>query len=156
MNLQKPNTHTQRHHHLSLARQLFAQVPPIPPAHFIFDPTRRDSIQASIGQTCRDWGAFHVTNHSLPAALLDAIKRAGLTFFNDNSVEDKLNYACDPSSATLEKHGSWMLENDDTVLDCRDYFDHHTLPLSRRDPTRWPDFPADYRRVVSEYGDHRH
>lgn len=46
-----------------------------------------------------------------------------------------------------------MLERDDTVLDWRDYFDHHTLPPSRRDPSRWPHFPADYRRVVAEYSD---
>ncbi|KAM2947471.1 hypothetical protein FF1_034594 [Malus domestica] len=70
---------------------------------FRFDLTRCDSVQASIGQTCRDWGAFHVTDHSLPAALLDAIKRADLIFFNDSSVTDKLNYACDPSSSASEK-----------------------------------------------------
>ncbi|XP_068335934.1 jasmonate-induced oxygenase 1 [Pyrus communis] len=156
----------------SLAQAGLTQVPPQyiqPPQHrpnqpssstnvpiidlFGPDPTRRDSVRASIGQACRDWGAFHVTNHGVPAALLDAIKRAGLTFFNDSSVEDKLNYACDPSSSASEGYGSRMLEKDDTVLDWRDYFDHHTLPLARRDPTRWPDFPADYRRVVSEYSD---
>ncbi|KAB5533802.1 hypothetical protein DKX38_016888 [Salix brachista] len=40
-----------------------------------------------------------------------------------------------------------------TVLDWRDYFDHHTLPLSRRDPSRWPHFPSNYRQVVARYSD---
>ncbi|KAH7533647.1 hypothetical protein FEM48_Zijuj04G0153900 [Ziziphus jujuba var. spinosa] len=46
-----------------------------------------------------------------------------------------------------------MLERDDSVLDWRDYFYRHTLSLSRRDPSRWPHFPADYRQVVAEYSD---
>ncbi|KAG4974976.1 hypothetical protein JHK87_031797 [Glycine soja] len=39
------------------------------------------------------------------------------------------------------------------VLDWRDYFDHHTLPLSRRNPTRWPESPSDYRELVARYSD---
>ncbi|EXC08251.1 Leucoanthocyanidin dioxygenase [Morus notabilis] len=118
-----------------------------------FDPTRRFSVRESIGRACLDWGAFHVTGHGIPTDLLRAIKRVGLTFFNDCPASDKLRYACDPTASASEGYGSWMLERDDTVLDWRDYFDHHTLPLSRRDPTRWPHFPEEYRRVVAEYAD---
>lgn len=46
-----------------------------------------------------------------------------------------------------------LVNNDDTVLDWRDYFDHHTLPLSRRNPSRWPECPKDYREVVAKYSD---
>ncbi|GMN27252.1 hypothetical protein TIFTF001_001554 [Ficus carica] len=113
----------------------------------------RDSVREAIGQACLDWGAFHVTGHGIPTDLLRAVKRVGLTFFNDCPVADKLRYACDPAASASEGYGSRMLERDDTVLDWRDYFDHHTLPLSRRDPTRWPHFPEDYRRVVAEYAD---
>ncbi|KAK9924199.1 hypothetical protein M0R45_032581 [Rubus argutus] len=120
---------------------------------FGLDPTRRDSVRASIGEACRDWGAFHVTDHGVPATLVGDIKRVGLTFFNECPIQDKLPYACDPSSAASEGYGSRMLEKDDTVLDWRDYFDHHTLPLTRRNPTRWPQFPPDYRQVVTEYSD---
>lgn len=42
---------------------------------------------------------------------------------------------------------------DDGVLDWRDYFDHHTLPESRRNPSRWPHFPPSYRDVMVEYSD---
>ncbi|KAL6144160.1 hypothetical protein ACLB2K_054855 [Fragaria x ananassa] len=156
----------------TLAQAGLTQVPPqyIQPPHnrpnhpssssavpsitlFGLDPTRRDTVRTSIAQACRDWGAFHVTDHGIPASLLHDIRRVGLTFFNDSPVHDKLRYACDPTSAASEGYGSRMLEKDDTVLDWRDYFDHHTLPLTRRDPTRWPDFPPEYRRVVAEYSD---
>ncbi|KAK4771229.1 hypothetical protein SAY87_031761 [Trapa incisa] len=46
-----------------------------------------------------------------------------------------------------------MLENDDAMLDWRDYFDHHTLPLSRRNLSRWPHHPTGYRQVIAEYSD---
>lgn len=120
---------------------------------FGFDPNSRDSVRDAVGRACRDWGAFHVTGHGVPVELLRRIKALGLTFFSESPMSDKLKYACDPSSAASEGYGSQMLERDDTVLDWRDYFDHHTLPLSRRDPSRWPHFPADYRRVVAEYSD---
>lgn len=47
-------------------------------------------------------------------------------------------------------------EQNDTVeqvLDWRDYFDHHTFPLSRRNPNRWPEFPSNYRESVARYSD---
>ncbi|XP_022753297.1 probable 2-oxoglutarate-dependent dioxygenase ANS isoform X1 [Durio zibethinus] len=52
-------------------------------------------------------------------------------------------------------YGSRMLvsSQNDTVLDWRDYFDHHTLPLSRRNPSFWPHFPPEYRTLVADYSD---
>lgn len=43
--------------------------------------------------------------------------------------------------------------NDHEVLDWRDYFDHHTFPLSRRNPINWPDFTSDYREIMVNYSD---
>lgn len=120
---------------------------------FGFDPDRRDSVRESIGHACREWGAFHVTGHGIPIELLRRVKEIGLTFFNNSSIAEKLKYACEPNSAASEGYGSQMLERDDTILDWRDYFDHHTLPLSRRNPSRWPHSPADYRQVIAEYSD---
>ncbi|PON89648.1 Oxoglutarate/iron-dependent dioxygenase [Trema orientale] len=117
------------------------------------DPARRDSVRDAIGRACSDWGAFHVTGHGIPTDLLRRVKRVGLTFFNATPVAEKLDYSSDPTSSVSEGYGSRMLERDDTVLDWRDYFNHHTLPLSRRNPSRWPHFPADYRAVVAEYAD---
>ncbi|TKY47308.1 2-oxoglutarate/Fe(II)-dependent dioxygenase [Spatholobus suberectus] len=122
-----------------------------------FDPTRRASAVASIAHACRDWGAFHVTNHGVPPPLLAAVRRAGRAFFDRFPMPDKLRYAC--TAAASEGYGSKMLAPSSSssavtrVLDWRDYFDHHTLPLSRRNPKRWPEFPSDYRDTVARYGD---
>ncbi|KAH0453229.1 hypothetical protein IEQ34_017553 [Dendrobium chrysotoxum] len=101
---------------------------------------------------CSEWGAFHVVNHGVPSRVLEKIKEAGLGFFH-SPAEAKLRYACDPGSAATEGYGSRMLSKEEGVLDWRDYFDHHTLPESRRDPSRWPDFPENYRDLVLEYSD---
>ncbi|KAL5989908.1 hypothetical protein ACLOJK_010803 [Asimina triloba] len=112
-----------------------------------FDPRLSDDVHQNISRCCRDWGAFQVINHSVPCRLLDEIRAVGSAFF-DSPLEEKLRYACDPSSAASEGYGSRMLANDDSVLDWRDYFDHHTLPLSRRNPSHWPEFIPNYRSVT--------
>ncbi|KAK7305589.1 hypothetical protein VNO77_43495 [Canavalia gladiata] len=129
---------------------------------FGFDPNQRDSTRETIARACREWGAFHVTNHGVPTTLLDAVRRVGRTFFNECPMSEKLRYACTAGSAASEGYGSKMLVSSEQqqrndavveVLDWRDYFDHHTLPLSRRNPNRWPDFPSDYRETVVRYSD---
>ncbi|RDX79607.1 putative 2-oxoglutarate-dependent dioxygenase ANS, partial [Mucuna pruriens] len=159
----------------SLAQSGLSRVPPqyIQPPHTrpvrhnppdtlpvidLSDPTRLDSI----ARACREWGAFHVTNHGVPPALLAAVRRVGLAFFSHCPMPDKLRYAC--TATASEGYGSKMLAttteqnaNDASatahVLDWRDYFDHHTLPLSRRNPNRWPEFPPDYRDTMARYSD---
>ncbi|KAG9448079.1 hypothetical protein H6P81_014207 [Aristolochia fimbriata] len=120
---------------------------------FDLDPTRFDDVRSSIRRACQDWGAFQVINHGVPVCLLDDIRSAGRSFF-DAPIEDKLKYACEPNSAASEGYGSQMLSKDDGVLDWRDYFDHHTLPETRRNPEKWPDFPPFYRQAVVEYSNH--
>lgn len=103
-------------------------------------------LQEEVGRACREWGAFHVVNHGIRVELLDEIKKVGKIFFEDSDVKMKKEYSCDPNAPATEGYGSRMLvSSNDTVLDWRDYFDHHTLPLSRRNPARWPHFPGNYR-----------
>ncbi|GMH06711.1 hypothetical protein Nepgr_008551 [Nepenthes gracilis] len=121
-----------------------------------FDHFHSQSIRREIGRACREWGAFHVINHGVPIRLLKDMRSVGLSFFNDCDIPEKLKYSCDPNFAASEGYGTRMLVNqsDDTVLDWRDYFDHHTFPLSRRNPLRWPHYPPNYRQVIEEYSDH--
>ncbi|XP_058197568.1 jasmonate-induced oxygenase 1 [Rhododendron vialii] len=115
----------------------------------------RTKVREEVGQACREWGAFHVSNHGFPIQLLDDMRRVGLNFFEDCPMTDKLTYSCDSNTSfAAQGYGSRMLVSDDSVLDWRDYFDHHTLPLSRRDPSRWPHFHPNYRQVIAEYSDH--
>ncbi|KAK3002594.1 hypothetical protein RJ639_021202 [Escallonia herrerae] len=64
----------------------------------------RDAIflRTKIGAACREWGAFHVTNHGVPPKLLDEIKRMGRTFFEACPMDEKLRYSCDTSGAATE------------------------------------------------------
>nr|BBP49687.1 leucoanthocyanidin dioxygenase 2 [Reaumuria trigyna] len=121
-----------------------------------FEPSRAIDTRREISRLCKEWGAFHVLNHGIPIQLLNDMRSIGLSFFNDLDISEKLKYSCDPNMAASEGYGTRMLVNksDDTVLDWRDYFDHHTFPLTRRNPSRWPDYPANYRNVVEEYSNH--
>ncbi|RAL40342.1 hypothetical protein DM860_006412 [Cuscuta australis] len=113
-----------------------------------------DLILGELRKACKEWGAFHVVNHGVSVELLDGARRVGRSFFQDYPMPEKLRYSCDPDLPASEGYGSRMLvASNDAVLDWRDYFDHHTLPLSRRDPSRWPHFPSDYRDVVAWYSD---
>ncbi|KAA8537140.1 hypothetical protein F0562_029633 [Nyssa sinensis] len=110
--------------------------------------------RADLVRACREWGSFQVINHGVPIRLLDDMRSGGRSFFEDCPMCEKLQYSCDPNSPASEGYGSRMLvASNDTVLDWRDYFDHHTLPLSRRNSFRWSHFPPNYREVVEEYSD---
>ncbi|GAB4848220.1 hypothetical protein Ancab_002887 [Ancistrocladus abbreviatus] len=106
----------------------------------LFSSSHSTDLLLEISRACKEWGSFQVVNHGIPTRLLDDMRNVGLSFFNDCDVSEKLKYSCDPSSAASEGYGTRMLvnQNHDTVLDWRDYFDHHTFPLSRRNPSRWP------------------
>ncbi|GFQ01183.1 leucoanthocyanidin dioxygenase [Phtheirospermum japonicum] len=124
---------------------------PTPP---IIDLGEVNSAGQQLERACREWGAFHVVNHGVPVELLDEMRRLGRSFFEDCTMDQKLGYTCHASSPASEGYGSRMLvASNDTVLDWRDYFDHHTLPLSRRNPSKWPHFSSNYRKVVAEYSD---
>ncbi|GER39246.1 2-oxoglutarate (2OG) and Fe(II)-dependent oxygenase superfamily protein [Striga asiatica] len=136
-----------RPRHTPEANKNCIEAPPI------IDLCSLDSV-GELGNACKQWGAFHVVNHGIPAKLLDEMRRLGCSFFEDCTMDQKLRFACNPNSPASEGYGSRMLvESNDTVLDWRDYFDHHSLPLSRRDPSKWPSFSSNYREVVAEYSD---
>lgn len=125
---------------------------------FGFDSDHRDAVRAAVGRASSEWGAFHVINHGIPSSLLSQMRTAALSFFRDCPVSDKLAYACDPKSFASEGYGTQMLvdkevDSQASALDWRDYFDHHTLPLSRRNLSNWPHFPSGYRELMAQYSD---
>ncbi|KAL6576266.1 hypothetical protein OROHE_000047 [Orobanche hederae] len=125
---------------------------PTPP---VIDLGNIDSVCEQLEQACRKWGAFYVVNHGVPIELLDEMRRLGRSFFEDCTVDQKLSYAAgDHNSPASEGYDSRMLvASNDTVLDWRDFYDHHTLPLSRRNPSKWPHFSSNYRKVLADYSD---
>ncbi|XP_031473746.1 jasmonate-induced oxygenase 4 [Nymphaea colorata] len=112
-----------------------------------------DDVRWAIGEACRNWGVFQVIGHGVPSELLVSMRQVGAAFFS-LPTEERNKFACDPKVPASEGYGSRMLASEnDGVLDWRDYFDHHTLPESRRKPDRWPTYPPNYRKVVVEYSD---
>ncbi|KAL9260307.1 Jasmonate-induced oxygenase 4-like protein [Drosera capensis] len=115
------------------------------------------NLLRSISLACADWGAFQVTNHGVRVRLLDDMRRVCREWFEGTELEEKLRYKCDEGKAAAEGYGTRMLvkegegEGEGEVLDWRDYFDHHTWPMERRRPERWPGYPIEYREVVGEY-----
>ncbi|CAN4125238.1 unnamed protein product [Withania somnifera] len=121
----------------------------------VIDLRSKTNLLDELKKACKEWGAFQVINHEVPICLLDDMRSIGRSFFEGCKMEEKLKYSCDSGAPASEGYGSRMLvEENDTVLDWRDYFDHHTLPLSRRDPSHWPESPAHYRKTVAEYSNH--
>lgn len=106
----------------------------------------REAIRAQIGRACEDWGFFQVVNHGVPLTVLEAMRTDGREFFG-LPMQEKLRYACRAGAIASEGYGSKMLVKDEQVLDWRDYFDLHTLPLSRRNPSNWPAHPSFFRQV---------
>ncbi|XP_043690428.1 jasmonate-induced oxygenase 4 [Telopea speciosissima] len=121
---------------------------------FNFETKQSCNVHKELSRSCGEWGAFQVINHGVPKRLLDCMRSAGLSFFKEFSEDKRDKYRCDLNSAASEGYGSKMLMKEDSVLDWRVYFDHHTLPLSRRNPIRWPDSHPNYRETVVEYSDH--
>jgi isopenicillin N synthase-like dioxygenase len=97
-----------------------------------------------LGRLMRLFGVMQVVNHGVPLELLDRVREIGALFFA-KPLEEKLVYACKDPGTAPEGYGSRMLVKDEQVLDWRDYIDHHTLPLSRRNPSKWPSDPPHYR-----------
>ncbi|KAL3701940.1 hypothetical protein R1sor_019962 [Riccia sorocarpa] len=114
------------------------------------DGKDRQSVRNQVGKACEDWGFFQVVNHGVPGKVLDSMRNDGRAFFA-LPMEYKLRYACKPGVIASEGYGSKMLSKDDQLLDWRDYYDLHTLPLSRRRSSGWPDDPQSFRETVLQY-----
>ncbi|KAJ4798193.1 2-oxoglutarate (2OG) and Fe(II)-dependent oxygenase superfamily protein [Rhynchospora pubera] len=140
--IQPPSLRPQPHSH--------SHVAPSGPSIPTIDLSSSDPAP-QVRRACAEWGAFHVINHGVPPSLLNEMRSVGVKFF-ESPMEQKTRFGCDLAvGPAAQGYGSRMLARDDTVLDWRDYFDHHTLPLDRRDPTKWPDFIPNYREVVTQY-----
>ncbi|KAL2650244.1 hypothetical protein R1flu_018372 [Riccia fluitans] len=112
----------------------------------------RQSLRKEVGKACEEWGFFQVVNHGVPKKVLDSMRNDGRAFFA-LPMEYKLQYACKPGVIASEGYGSKMLSKDEQLLDWRDYYDLHTLPLSRRRSSAWPDDPPSFRETVLEYSE---
>lgn len=117
-----------------------------------------DSDDQQVRQRCRDelkkaavdWGVMHLVNHGIPDHLIDRVKKAGQAFF-ELPVEVKEKYANDQASGNIQGYGSKLANNASGQLEWEDYYFHLIFPEEKRDLAIWPNNPADYIEVTSEY-----
>ncbi|KAG6541642.1 hypothetical protein Mapa_016907 [Marchantia paleacea] len=116
------------------------------------DGKGRERIRAEVGKACEEWGFFQVVNHGVKKSVLEVMRKDGRAFFQ-LPMEQKLKYSCTPGVIASEGYGSKMLTKDEQLLDWRDYYDLHTLPMSRRRSHNWPTNPLSFRESVVQYSD---
>ncbi|XP_051130959.1 jasmonate-induced oxygenase 4 [Andrographis paniculata] len=113
----------------------------------------REKTAALIDEACREWGFFQVVNHGVSHALMGRVQEVWREFFK-LPLEEKQKYANTP--ATYEGYGSRLGVEKGASLDWSDYFFLNYLPLSLRDPSKWPSHPPSCRELVGEYGEQVH
>ena len=109
--------------------------------------SNRKNLIEEISQACELYGFFQIINHGIPKEILEKVIELGSLFFALPSHE-KVVFACREGVVASEGYGHKMLVQENQILDWRDYFDHHTLPLSRRNTENWPNNPPAYRYIL--------
>ncbi|KAI7743856.1 hypothetical protein M8C21_025916, partial [Ambrosia artemisiifolia] len=97
-----------------------------------------------VSEACREWGLFQVVNHGVREELMEAARRVWREFFS-LPMEMKQEYANTPE--TYEGYGSRVGVEKGAKLDWSDYFFLHFLPLSLRNPSKWPANPHSCRSL---------
>lgn len=97
-----------------------------------------------MAEACREWGFFQIINHGISGEMMECVKESWKEFFNQ-PLDLKKQYANTP--ATYEGYGSRLGIEKEAILDWSDYFFLNFLPLSLRNPTKWPAFPPSFKYV---------
>nr|P51092.1 RecName: Full=Leucoanthocyanidin dioxygenase; Short=LDOX; Short=Leucocyanidin oxygenase; AltName: Full=Leucoanthocyanidin hydroxylase [Petunia x hybrida] len=116
-----------------------------------------DSEDKEIREKCHqlkkaamEWGVMHLVNHGISDELINRVKVAGETFF-DQPVEEKEKYANDQANGNVQGYGSKLANSACGQLEWEDYFFHCAFPEDKRDLSIWPKNPTDYTPATSEY-----
>lgn len=91
-----------------------------------------------MAEACKEWGFFHVINHGISGEMMECVKDTWRQFF-DQPLDVKKQYANSPS--TYEGYGSRLGIEKGAILDWSDYFFLNFMPISHRNPAKWPAFP---------------
>ncbi|OIT28656.1 PREDICTED: leucoanthocyanidin dioxygenase [Nicotiana attenuata] len=114
------------------------------------DKEIREKCHQELKKAAMEWGVMHLINHGISDELIDRVKVAGETFF-DQPVEEKEKYANDQPSGNVQGYGSKLANSACGQLEWEDYFFHCIFPEDKRDLSIWPKTPTDYIPATSEY-----
>ncbi|KAM5564169.1 flavonol synthase/flavanone 3-hydroxylase-like [Rosa sericea] len=107
-------------------------------------------IVEEVSEAAAQWGFFLITDHGIPASLIEELQKVGKEFYM-LPQEEKEAYANDPASGRFDGYGTRMTKNHDDKVEWIDYFFHHTAPPSKVNYDIWPKNPPSYRQVNEEY-----
>lgn len=108
----------------------------------------RSLIVRQIGDACRDYGFFQVTNHGVSKDAVDKMLEVAKEFFN-LPVEEKLKLYSDDPSKTMRLSTSFNVKKE-TVHNWRDYLRLHCYPLEKY-VAEWPSNPPSFKEMVRNY-----
>nr|AAS48200.1 anthocyanidin synthase [Saussurea medusa] len=114
------------------------------------DPMTRQRCRDELTKAATEWGVMHLVNHGISGELIDRVKAAGESFFNQ-PVEEKERYCNDIGSGKIQGYGSKLANNACGQLEWEDYFFSSRLPRGERDLNVWPTTPDDYIPATTEY-----
>ncbi|KAJ0801685.1 putative anthocyanidin synthase [Helianthus annuus] len=114
------------------------------------DPKAQEKCRHEIIKAATEWGVMHLVNHGISGDLINRVKDAGESFF-DQPVEEKEKYSNDIASGKIQGYGSKLANNACGQLEWEDYFFHLVFPEEKRDLTIWPSTPKDYIPATTEY-----
>lgn len=147
---QIPKEYIRPQHELKTITNIFQndqnapQLPVIDLNHIhSLDPETRQKCRDELTKAATEWGVMHLVNHGISADLIDRVKAAGASFF-DQPVEEKEKYCNDIASGKIQGYGSKLANNACGQLEWEDYFFHLVFPEEKRDLTIWPTTPDDY------------
>ncbi|XP_057420937.1 jasmonate-induced oxygenase 2-like [Lotus japonicus] len=125
----------------------------------VSDPSAIEDLVKEIGEACKEWGFFQVTNHGVPLSLRQGIEEASRKFFAQ-SLEEKRKVSRNETNPT----GYYDTEHTKNVRDWKEVFD-----FLAKDPTfvpltpdedddrvnQWtnptPEYPPNFRVILQEY-----
>ncbi|PON83685.1 Oxoglutarate/iron-dependent dioxygenase [Trema orientale] len=116
----------------------------------VIDLGSHDRIQIvqQVGEACKSYGFFQVTNHGVSMELVEKMLGVAHEFFS-LPLEEKLKLYSDDPSKTMRLSTSFNVKKE-KVHNWRDYLRLHCYPLDKYVP-EWPSIPSSFKEVVQSY-----
>ncbi|KAK9293036.1 hypothetical protein L1049_021020 [Liquidambar formosana] len=113
------------------------------------DPPQRSIVIDNIGNACRRFGFFQITNHGISQPVLDGALSSAFDFF-DLPAEEKLKYMSN-NVHTPVRYGTSLKDGVDEIQFWRVFLKHYAHPLKDW-VGLWPQNPPNYslRLITAE------
>lgn len=107
------------------------------------NPTKRNEVVSKVGEASETWGFFQISNHGIPAGVLEDIKNGVRGFYEQDTKVKKQLYTRDDFSSPLQYNSNFDLYSA-PATNWRDTFMCYMAP----NPTKPEDLPQVCRYVT--------